>query len=214
MHNDETGYDEHYKDVSITFGTNPEDYMAEFEERFTQTFANGGWIFDGGQVKRLLEELEKHNVRKVLDAGSGLGEVSVYLACKGYEVTGVEISEEGVSASRQLAERIGVDCKFVKASLSDTGLADGSFDAVVGKHTLHHFIKYDGVAEELRRVSRPGAVGLFLDPYSENLFKNFFHNKNKLAQLGDELLTERKITEFFFAGTCFSQPVELVRPVR
>ena len=194
---DETGYNNHYKGARVVIADNPQDYIEEYEKRFLQRFADGGWVFSGAQLKSAMERLEAHGARTVLDAGSGKGELSVYLACKGFEVTGIEISEEGVKVASDLAERVGVKCDFRAASLSETGLPDNSIDAIIGRNTLHHFIKYDAVPAEFRRITTENALAVFVDPFGENVFKNVFQNKKKMAILGDVLLTKEGIQEFF-----------------
>lgn len=206
--NDQSGYNAHYKSYNTQLDgiETSHEFVAEFESRFATPFAEGGWVFDGEPMRHIIAEIDDLALARgqsagditILDAGSGIGETSVYFACKGYDVLGVEISEQGVIQSEKLRDQIGLDnCRFKASSLDTTGLPDASVDVFFGRNTLHHFIKYDGVAQEFKRVAKPGAVGLFLDPFGENFIKNLFHDKEKMDRLGDVLLTKKNIEAFF-----------------
>lgn len=207
-HTDQTGYNAHYKEFTTGFEHvgSSQEYITEFESRFATPFADGGWVFDGEPLAHIIRSIDEFAERRaptrsevrILDAGSGVGRTSVYFACKGYDVHGVEISEAGVRVANELKKQIDLpNCTFVASSLVSTGLPDNSVDVFFGRNTLHHFIKYEGVAEEFRRIAKPGAIGLFMDPFGENFIKNLFHDKEKMERLGDVLLTKKNIEEFF-----------------
>ncbi len=135
----------------------------------------------------------------VLDAGSGLGEMSVFVACHGYRVVGVELSQKACQGARALAERVGVAerCSFRQESLEQMSLPDSSIDAVIGRASLHHFIKYSGVPGELMRVMKPGAEGFFADSFGEFKGYHLFHDKQKMERLGDVILTKQLVEDYF-----------------
>lgn len=78
----------------------------------------------------------------VLDAGCGQGELSVYLACNGFNVTGVDLSPVACENAGALARRIGIAdrCRFSAEDLSALPVDDASVDYVIGHASLHHFI--------------------------------------------------------------------------
>ena len=68
-----------------------------------------------------------------LDLACGRGAASVWLACRGLEVLGVDVSPVAVGLARELAERAGVAarCRFEIADL-DQGLPPGPpYDVIV-----------------------------------------------------------------------------------
>jgi tellurite methyltransferase len=67
----------------------------------------------------------------VLDMGMGEGRHAVFLAQKGYKVTGIDLSSVAVKKANMLASEFGVRIKTVVASLKKYKIAEESFDAVI-----------------------------------------------------------------------------------
>lgn len=203
MFQDETGYDAHYAARRTADYQSLDDFVSMFETHFLQSFPNGGWVFDGKALAKAIGAIREDHPSgsRVLDCGCGTGQTSMYLSHLGYSVTGVEISREGVNKARTQRDRLGLPTRFRTASLADTRLPDHSIDIFFGRNTLHHFIKYPGVAQEFRRLARSGATGYFVDPWSENVLRNrLLHTRRKreiMERLGDVLLDARLVREFF-----------------
>lgn len=144
--------------------------------------------------KRLVPE-----TTKILDAGCGQGELSVWLAANGYKVYGIDISEEACKVASALAKTIGVNknIKFLANSLEQIEIDDEVIDFIIGHASLHHFIKYEKVSDELNRVLKAGGEMFFADSFGENFFYHVFHNKKKMQRLGDVILTRTRIQNFF-----------------
>ena len=70
----------------------------------------------------------------VLDAGCGLGRISVELALLGLDVTGVDIIQAELDAAKESAEAEGVPLKLVRADLRDFS-SDTKFDCAVNLYT-------------------------------------------------------------------------------
>lgn len=108
---------------------------------------------------------------RLLELGSGLGNLLVEAASRGYDVTGVEYSESSVRLSN---ERLGAP-RVMKGSISDVTLPAGSFDVAVLADVIEH--TRDPVADLglVWRALRPGGV-LFvavpsLDSWSARLMR-------------------------------------------
>jgi SAM-dependent methyltransferase len=94
---------------------------------------------------------------RVLELGCGAGDVSLMLAARGYEATGVDISETAIDWARQKAAERGLAADFRVGSVLDLpGLPDSHFDLVVDGHCLHCIIGEDRARflAEARRVLR------------------------------------------------------------
>jgi len=205
---DRAGYDDHYKDnLSGLDGSRTRDeYIKAYgSTRIGPYYHSGntkGYV-RGEAIRRLLDAIESSGQKEeeltILDAGFGQGELSVYLGCLGLNVIGVDISSEAKECAEYLAGKVGVSdkCDFRAESLENTSIKESSVDYVIGHASLHHFIKYEGVPDELRRVMKNGAKGFFADSFGENRLYHLFHDKEKMQRLGDVTLTKNLIESYF-----------------
>jgi len=95
----------------------------------------------------------------VLDVGSGLGDNSIFLASRGYKVTGVDGSPTALEKARERARRAGVDVDFQEGDATRLEGLDGRFDTVVDSalyHCLSPEQRFEYVAA-IHRATRPGA---------------------------------------------------------
>jgi 2-polyprenyl-3-methyl-5-hydroxy-6-metoxy-1,4-benzoquinol methylase len=76
---------------------------------------------------------------KALDIGCGMGNYSIYLAGRGFEVTGVDESETAIRYAISNAEKAGTPCKFLLADFLVEGEEIGNnFGFVFDWEVLHH----------------------------------------------------------------------------
>jgi ubiquinone/menaquinone biosynthesis C-methylase UbiE len=205
---DRAGYDGYYKEnlSGLSDITDCDQYVRAYEEaRIGPYFRSGNTkgLVRGAAVDRLISAAGQLGLpaagTNILDAGFGQGELSVYLACRGFNVVGVDISSEAKECGDYLAAKLGVQqrCSFLAESLEDTSIEDASIDFVIGHASLHHFIKYEGVPGELHRVLKDGGKGFFADSFGENRLYHLFHDKEEMRRLGDVTLTKSLIESYF-----------------
>jgi len=106
---------------------------------------------------------------QILDAGSGLGGPSRYLAeTIGCHVTGVDLAPAYVAVATLLADRAGLadNVSYQVGSITELPFADGSFDAVWSQHVVMNIPDRARLYRELRRVLKPGGRFVFYDPYA------------------------------------------------
>jgi|UPI0003677FC8 2-polyprenyl-3-methyl-5-hydroxy-6-metoxy-1,4-benzoquinol methylase len=183
-----------------------DDYVQWYHGLYLSPFHRGG-ITKGYVRNQAVEALlqavalsgKNYNQVRVLDAGCGQGGLSVYLACLGFEVIAVDLSEVACADARTLAKKLAVDnrCVFHATSLADIPEEDHSIDYIIGHASLHHFIKYREIPAELSRISKPGCEGFFADSYGENPIYRLFHNKEQMTRLGDVSLTKPMVEDYF-----------------
>jgi SAM-dependent methyltransferase len=104
---------------------------------------------------------------RVLDAGSGLGGPSRFLAAAfGCRVTGIDLSPDYVAVARMLTERAGladrVNCEV--GDLMHLPFANGGFDLVWTQHVVMNIADRASLYRELRRVLKVGGRLVFYDP--------------------------------------------------
>lgn len=93
-----------------------------------------------------------------LDLGCGTGTAGAGLVRHGMQVIGADLSPPCLAvAARRLDAVVRVDAAKLP-------FRDGFFDALVARGALHHMKDPEAVVAEIRRVLKPGAPALFMDP--------------------------------------------------
>jgi 2-polyprenyl-3-methyl-5-hydroxy-6-metoxy-1,4-benzoquinol methylase len=205
---DKEAYDTFYVDhlSALADTRSPADYAERYRgERIVPFYAGGttkGFV-RGLATRMLIEEADRlgrpRSEIRVLDAGCGAGELSVYLAAGGFQVSAVDLSTSGCAMGSELARRVGVAdrCTFKVESLGELSLPGEHIDFVIGHGALHHFIKYREIPGEFKRVMKPGARGFFADGFGENRAYHLFHDKQRMARLGDVILNRDLVRRYF-----------------
>jgi len=82
---------------------------------------------------------------RVLDAGCGAGFYSIYMAKKGFDVTGIDISENAIRTAKENAIKHKVKIEFIPMDISDLDKLKVKFDFIFEWALLHH------IAPEIRK---------------------------------------------------------------
>ncbi len=118
--------------------------MATYKGRDAKKYWDNDWKRKWNDVwwpasdfaEKTYPTMQKENLKKILDIGSGNGRDSLYFAGKGLNVTAVDISESAISMLKKENK------KNIKCFCRDVGnieFPDNSFDVVYGHLILHYF---------------------------------------------------------------------------
>jgi ubiquinone/menaquinone biosynthesis C-methylase UbiE len=113
------------------------------------------------EVMALLED-ENWPPGRILDLGCGTGTTAIAMARRGWEAVGVDFSPLAIRRARRKARRVGVDCRFYQADVTDLTFLVERFDLALDIGCLHS-VPVEGwvlYAAELARLVRMG--GLYL----------------------------------------------------
>lgn len=110
----------------------------------------------GTQLAEFLDELVGLDGKKLLDVGSGWGELAFACAARGAEATGIEPDAEEVRISELLFESFGLDGLVSQGAGERLPYPDAHFDLVTCQQVLEHVSDVNRVVAELVRVTKPG----------------------------------------------------------
>ena len=120
----------------------------------------GKYLLNLGALLLMLEPAPK----KILDFGCGTGWTSCFLAKAGYEVLGVDISEDAIAVAKDVAKAGGLGrASFVAADYEGFS-ASQEFDYVLFYDALHHAEDEREALAAAYRALRPGGVLFAFEP--------------------------------------------------
>ncbi len=100
----------------------------------------------------------------LLDVACGPGIVSCYLAQRVHHVTGLDVVPAMLERARRLQTERGVPNATWSPGLStELPFTAGSFEGVVTRFSLHHFLEPAAALREMKRVAKPGGTIVVCD---------------------------------------------------
>jgi 2-polyprenyl-3-methyl-5-hydroxy-6-metoxy-1,4-benzoquinol methylase len=128
----------------------------------------------------LVELIESGRIKpcKVLDVGCGEGLYAIYLASKGFKVTGIDISKNAIRSAQKNAKKRGVNVNFMVMDIADLSKLKGKFDFVFEWALMHHIMppQRQKYVEDISKLLRKG--GKYLS-YSFNEKSPHFNQAGK-----------------------------------
>ncbi len=136
---------------------------AEWNERYVANELPWDSGVASKELMRVLDE-EKITPCRAVELGCGTGTNSVYLASRGFDITGMDCSPVALEQARKKAAAAGSDAKFLEADLCRVNLQLEPFDFIFDRGCYHSVRRVDiaGFLEALRQLSKPGTRYLML----------------------------------------------------
>lgn len=119
--------------------------------------------------REIVSVLDKFCEEKdVLDVGSGVGTVDFYLALKGKDVTGIEISEKAVKTAKKTAKMFNLEdkTKFIRKDFLKYK-PKNKFSFIICSEVLEHLKDDKKAVKKLYKLTKPGGRLMITVP-SEN----------------------------------------------
>lgn len=171
---------------------------------------------------------------RILDYGCGSGRFSQRLIsdgdifrsestiCKdeiynGFEIDGIDISEERIQQARSLAL---ANTNFNVMDAMNTNFEDQTFDCITGSAILHHLDIELALKEINRILKKDEGIAVFTEPLGTNPFINLFRKATPKQRTEDEHPLSRKdflLFEKYFENVkieCFNFFTLLAVPLR
>ncbi|MEW6668755.1 MAG: class I SAM-dependent methyltransferase [Thermodesulfobacteriota bacterium] len=163
--------------LAILFTISPEDEVINKSTELgevdywawrAQSFSDSQWATSEAlQVPFLQALADEDNVKDVLDLGCGVGLFSLALGESGYQVYGIDASQQMVGAAQKTAKTPSIN--FREGSAQSIPFPDEAFDAVVARMVLHNVLpRWEVALTETRRVLRTGGMLLVLEGVPPN----------------------------------------------
>jgi ubiquinone/menaquinone biosynthesis C-methylase UbiE len=93
---------------------------------------------------------------RIVDLGCGTGSLSVLLAERGNDVSGLDISGNMIQRAREKAALAGVTVDLVQGDAAHPPFPEGAFDVVLVRHVIWAFENQDDVLGRWVRLLRAG----------------------------------------------------------
>jgi SAM-dependent methyltransferase len=105
--------------------------VTEQKDSWNKRYTEAGFLWGVDPNRFLVSECEAMPPGRALDLACGEGRNAVWLAGKGWQVTGVDFSDAALDKARQLAQTQEVGVEWVLADLTDYAPASSAFDLVI-----------------------------------------------------------------------------------
>ncbi|KIQ94754.1 Glycine/sarcosine N-methyltransferase [Anoxybacillus thermarum] len=127
--------------------------------------------------------------KRMLDLGCGTGELALRLAEKGFDVTGVDVSEQMLAIAQMKAQERGVDLSFFQQDMRDFGPFEPFDTIVIFCDSLNYLLQEEDVVATFSRVyDQLKSGGLFLfDVHSLFKIENVFLQHGTFASNDDQV---------------------------
>ena len=105
----------------------------------------------------LVSTVEGRKPGRALDVGMGQGRNSIFLALKGWDVTGFDMSDEGIATARKNAESAGVKLNAIRETEDAFDYGTGRWDLIVFMYEPFP-VTSAAYVERLRQSMQPGGI--------------------------------------------------------
>jgi len=110
------------------------------------------------EARAFYERLDIPARCQLLDVACGSGQLALWAARDGVNVTGVDIAVNSIRRANARAKAEGLKARFLEADAEDLPFEDGSFDVVTSLIGAMFAPRPERVARELLRVCSPGGT--------------------------------------------------------
>lgn len=155
-------FDVVYQEPAFDHGHQHHKPMSSAEEWDERYQGDGSNIWSGRPNDALVAEVADLPVGRAVDLGCGEGADAVWLASRGWEVTGIDISSVALVRAREAANDAGVEVEWIQADFVDTPPETASFDLVISFYPALLKTRIEESIVSLTAGVAPGGTLLFV----------------------------------------------------
>jgi SAM-dependent methyltransferase len=154
-------------------------------EKWDARYAGDEFALGKSPVGFLRDNVDLLPTGKALDLAMGEGRNGVFLATKGFQVLGLDISEVGLRKAHRLAAELNTEIKTETVDLDQVELPASEFDVVL----MTYYLQRD-LFPQIKRALKPGGV-VVVETYHEG------HLKQRPTFPKEYLLDKHELLEVF-----------------
>ena len=94
-------------------------------------------------VVNVVPLFKEFSVKLVLDLGCGIGRHCIYLAKRGFNITGIDTSRRALMIANSWSQTEEFETRLLSASMTDLPFINKSFQAIISISVIHHAIRRD-----------------------------------------------------------------------
>lgn len=145
------------------------------------------WVFGTHPELSRLVESGRLSPGRAIDIGCGTGREVIYLAQRGFDATGLDISPTAIGMAREAARVAGVTANFIVDDVTHLSKVSGEFDLLVDYGTLNDLneIQRDGYMSHVIPLAADGSHFVLL------CFDNRLPEEEVTTRFGDYYEIER-----------------------
>ncbi|GJL79570.1 MAG: hypothetical protein NPINA01_25590 [Nitrospinaceae bacterium] len=153
------------------------------KSRWDRKYDTETYIFGKTPIAFLVENLDLLPKGKTLDIAMGEGRNGVYLATKGFDVLGLDISEKGLQKAHQLAKAQNVEIETRVVDLETHTLEKNTYDLII----CTYYMQRD-LFPQFKDALKPGGMAL-VETYNMDYLKysrfnpKWLLNTNELLEI-------------------------------
>lgn len=179
-----------------------EVYLKDIEKKKTLDYYVDDKIRNKKVLINLIKKYSKNN--KLLEAGSGTGVLSTYMASLDFDVTGIDIDKDILGLSRKIAKSYPSKNKpkFIKKSIFELDYDDNYFDVSFSNGVLEHF-NDDEIIDTLKQQMRVSKYVIFGIPtkyfnreeamYGDERYMDYTFWRDLIKKSGGKILEEKSM---------------------
>jgi ubiquinone/menaquinone biosynthesis C-methylase UbiE len=144
-----------------------QDLILDQFTRQATPFSTADTITDASALRMIVDAARPGPDDTVLDVACGGGIIVCAFAPEVRHATGIDMTPAMLDRARQLAaEKALANVSWDQGDVGSLPYADGAFNIVVTRFSLHHFLDPIGVLREMVRVCAPGGRVVVADMYA------------------------------------------------
>ena len=144
-----------------------QDLILDQFTRQATPFSTADTITDANALRMIVAAATPGPGDTVLDVACGGGIIVCAFAPEVKHATGIDMTPAMLDRARQLAAEKGLaNVSWDQGDVGSLPYADGAFDIVVTRFSMHHFLDPIGMLREMVRVCAPGGRVVVVDMYT------------------------------------------------